>query len=121
MNKITVIGCGGAGKSSFSRKWRYMLKTVQKYFNSLIIPICLIIGLIRQEQIQTYQASIGKPTMTGSFTLFSYILVGMFLVIISLIFKGVCHRNTHSTLKIILSIIALIMVLIVVFLLLLLH
>lgn len=97
------------------------MKTIQKYFNRLIIPICLIIGLVRQEQIQTYQASIGKPTMTGSFALFSYVLVGTLLVTISLIFTAFYKCEPYSVLRIILTTIILILAAIVVFLLLISH
>lgn len=85
-----------------------MLKTLKKYFNILIIPVCLIIGLIRQEQIQTYQRSIGKPTMTGIFTLYSYIFVGVCLTVISVILRFICHSKLNNALKIIFKIIALI-------------
>jgi hypothetical protein len=98
-----------------------MLKTIQKYFNRLIIPICFIIGLIRQLQIQNYEASIGKPTMSGCFALFSYTLVGLFLVIISLTITGFYHCEPYSISRIILSVIILFMVFIVVFLLLISH
>jgi len=97
------------------------LKILQKHFKILIVPTCLIIGLIRMNQIQTYQSSIGRPTMTGIFTLFSYLLVGICLVIISLLFTGIYHRKLNNILKIVFIIIALIIVLTVIFLLLMYH
>ena len=84
------------------------MKNFKKIFNILIFPICLIIGLIRQQQIQTFQSSIGKPTMTGVFALYSYIFVGICLISISLLFTDIYRSNLHYILKIVLKIIVLI-------------
>ena len=79
-----------------------MFKILKKYSVILIFPICLIIGLIRQGQIQTSQALIHKPTMTGAFTCYSYIFVGICLTIITLIAIAIYHskllKNTKVTL-----------------------
>ena len=83
-----------------------MLKILQKYFNRLIIPIFFIIGLIRQKQIQDYEISIHKPTMTGIFTLYSYIVIGICLLILSLTFKAIYHSNQNKAQKMILKVLA---------------
>ena len=83
-----------------------MLKILQKYFNRLIIPIFFTIGLIRQKQIQDYQNSIHRPTMTGIFTLYSYIIIGICLLILSLTFKAIYHSNQNKAQKMILKVLA---------------
>lgn len=81
-----------------------MLKIFLKYYSILILSICLIIGLIRQDQIQTYQSSIGKPTMTGIFTLYSYIFVGISLTLISILLNLIYRSKLGNTLKIVLKV-----------------
>lgn len=85
-----------------------MLKVFRKYYYILFFLICLIIGLIRQEQIETYQSSIGKPTMSGIFALYAYIFVGICLTIISIGIEFIHHSNQTNLLKIFLIILVLI-------------
>lgn len=80
-----------------------MIRIVRKYWNILIIPACLIIGLVRQEQIQTYQLSIGKPTMTGAFTLFSYIFIGICLTCTLMLSNLIGRSKLGDILKTILN------------------
>jgi len=82
-----------------------MIRIIYKCKNIVILLACFIIGLIRQKQIQTYQSSIGKPTMTGIFTLFSYIFVGVCLTLMLMILKLISHSKLGGTLKIIIKVI----------------
>ena len=85
-----------------------MVKIFRKYYYTLFLPICFIFGLIRQEQIQTYEFSIGKPTMSGIFALYAYIFVGICITIISIVIEFICHSNQTNSLKIFLIILVLI-------------
>ena len=99
-----------------------MFKFLQKNFRKLILPICFIIGLIRREQIEAYEASIRKPTMTGAFTFFFYIFAGTCLTIITLLLDGIYRSKLSKTKKIILYVVVLVIGLpLVFFTLLLLH
>lgn len=92
-----------------------MIKFFKNNFCILILPICFIIGLIRERQIQAYQASIKRPTMTGQLTLFSYIFVGICLTIITLLLDSIYHGKSSKTKKLILYIIVLLVGLLLVF------
>lgn len=85
-----------------------MIKSICKYCSKLIIPVCLIIGLVRQGQIQTYQTSIGKPTMTGAFTLYSYIFVGICLTLTIMLSNFVGRSKLGNALKMIFRVIVII-------------
>lgn len=65
-----------------------MLKFFRRYFNELILPICLIIGLIRRKQIESYQLSIHKPTMAGMFAMYSYIVIGTCLTVVAIVLRS---------------------------------
>jgi predicted membrane protein len=80
----------------------------KKYLYAVIFVICLIIGFIRALQISLYELSIGKPTMTGAFTLYSYIFVAICLISISLIFTDIGYSKFPNTLKTIVRIISII-------------
>lgn len=86
-----------------------MLKFFQKYLNELILPICLIIGFIRKEQIEKYQTAIHKPTMAGMFVLDSYIIVGICLTVISIVLRSNSYssKTSKNIFKIAVSIIGL--------------
>jgi hypothetical protein len=75
-----------------------MIKFIKNNFCILILPICFIIGLIRERQIEAYQASINRPTMTGQFTLFSYIFVGICLTSITLLLDFI-YRSKYSEIR----------------------
>lgn len=77
-----------------------MFKILKKYFIILIFPICLIMGLIRQGQIQTSESAIHRPTMTGAFTCYSYIFIGICLTIITLIVRAIYHGKLRKNTKI---------------------
>lgn len=98
-----------------------MIKFLKNNFCILILPICFIIGLIRERQIEAYQASIKRPTMAGQFTLFSYIFVGICLTIITLLLDSIYRGKYSKTRKLISYIIILAGLLLVFFSLLLLH
>ena len=98
-----------------------MLKILQKYFNRLIIPIFFIIGLIREKQIDDYQISTHEPNMDGIFTLYSYIVIGICLLILSLTFKAIYHSNQNKAQKMVLKVLASISLLTIGFLLSFLH
>ena len=85
-----------------------MMRNFQKKFNILIFSICLIIGLIRMNQIHLYQASVHQPTMSGAFALFSYIFVSTCLIGVSLLFDDINHNKLQSNVKITLKAIVLI-------------
>lgn len=74
-----------------------MFKFFLRYLNQLILPICLVIGFTRKEQIQKYQAAIHKPTMAGMFVVDSYIIVGICLTVISIALKS--NNYPSKTLK----------------------
>lgn len=99
-----------------------MFKFLQNNFSKLILPICFIIGLIRRQQIEAYQASIRKPTMTGAFTFFFYLFAGTCLTIITLLLDGIYRSKLSKTKKNILYVIVLVIGLpLVIFILLLFH
>ena len=99
-----------------------MIKFLKNNFCILILPICFIIGLIRERQIEVYQESIKRPTMAGQFTLFSYIFVGICLTIITLLLDSIYSSKSSKARKLILYIIVLVIgLLLVCFSLLLLH
>ena len=78
-----------------------MFKILKKHFIILIFPICLIMGLIRQGQIQTSEAVVHRPTMTGAFTCYSYIFIGICLTSITLIEIAIYHSKLRKNTKII--------------------
>ena len=78
-----------------------MFKTSKKsLINALIFPVFLIWGLIRQNQIQTNEASMHRPTMTGIFTLYSYIFIGVSLTIMTFIVMFFYRSNLLKNKKI---------------------
>lgn len=99
-----------------------MIKFLKNNFCILILPICFIVGLIRERQIEAYQASIKRPTMTGQFTFLSYIFVGICLTIITLLLDFI-RRGKYSEIRKLISYIIVLVVglLLVFFSLLLLH
>lgn len=84
------------------------MKYFQRKLNILIFSICLIIGLIRMNQIHLYQASVHRPTMSGFFALFSYIFVSTCLIGVSLLFDDINHNKLQNSVKIKLKAIVLI-------------
>ena len=63
------------------------MKLLKKYYPVFIPITVFIFGLIRSNQISTYEISIGKPTMTGAFTFYTYFIVSIVLFISSLLIK----------------------------------
>lgn len=54
-----------------------MKKIFSRYLWLLLLPLSIIMGLIRQEHIQSYQRLIGKPTMSGAFAFIGYSFLGV--------------------------------------------
>jgi len=59
-----------------------MKEKLKIYVPFLLGPLFFIIGLIRKNQIESYQIKHHIPTMTGILTLFSYTFIAIFIVVV---------------------------------------
>lgn len=84
-----------------------MLKKIRENYGIVIIPIFLVIGLIRRYQITSYELSNGKPTMSGTFVLYSSIFMGLLVTVLYLTLKSIHHSKMLKNFKILSTIIAL--------------
>lgn len=75
-----------------------MRRLFSKYLFLLLMPLGIIRGKARQIQIQKYQASSGKPTMTGVFAFLGHSLLGIYSGI-ALFLIALIHSTKKLTRK----------------------
>ena len=63
------------------------MKLIKKYYPLFIFILVFTFGLIRSHLISSYEISIGKPTMSGTFAFIAYSIVAVILFISSLLIK----------------------------------
>lgn len=78
-----------------------MLKNIKRKYAAFILPIFLIIGLIRRYQISSGELSRRQPTMSGAFSLYSSIFMGVTFTVIYLLLASISHSELSKVKKII--------------------
>lgn len=63
------------------------MKFIKRYYPIVIFIVIIIIGIIRVSEIHLYESKIGKSTMTGFFTFYSYFFIDILTMICCLLIK----------------------------------
>lgn len=74
------------------------MRLVKKFYPLILFILITCIGAIRKYQINSYEVSVGKSTMTGTFTFMAYGIIAIIILTASLLILRISliKENTIS-------------------------